>query len=146
MHAPTWQSLRGLVESVGRDAALGQVTLVNDLPPGLDVYADPLISRVFFNLVDNAVRHGRCITTIRFAVEERNGETIIACEDDGEGVTPAEKERIFEHGYGKNTGFGLTISREILDITGIGIREVGEFGRGARFEMTVPPGAYRRTG
>lgn len=120
--------------------------LVNDLPFGLEVYADPLIAKVFFNLVDNAVRHGGGITTIRFAVEEQDGEAIIVCEDDGEGVPPAEKERIFEHGYGKNTGFGLTISREILDITGIGIREVGDAGRGARFEMIVPPGVCRRTG
>ena len=56
------------------------------------------------------------------------------------------REAIFDLGYGKNTGFGLAISREILDITGISIREVGEAGRGARFEMTVPPGVYRRTG
>ena len=146
VHAPAWQALRELGEGAGRDAALGHVTLVNDLPFGLEVYADPLIAKVFFNLVDNAVRHGGAITTVRFAVEELDGEAIIVCEDDGDGVPPAEKERIFEHGYGKNTGFGLTISREILDITGIGIREVGESGRGARFEMTVPPGVYRRTG
>lgn len=146
VHAPTWQTLRELGEGAGRDAALGEVILVNDLPFGLEVYADPLIAKVFFNLVDNAVRHGGGITTIRFAVEEQDGEAIIVCEDDGEGVPPAEKERIFEHGYGKNTGFGLTISREILDITGIGIREVGDAGRGARFEMIVPPGVYRRTG
>ncbi len=146
VHAPTWQSLRGILDGVGRDATLGEVTLENDLPSGLEVYADPLIAKVFFNLVDNALRHGGNITTIRFAVEERGDEMTIVCEDDGDGVPLAEKDRIFEHGYGKNTGFGLTISREILDITGIGIREVGEPSRGARFEMVVPAGVHRRTG
>ena len=146
VHAPTWQNLRELGDSASQDAVLGEGAIVNDLPFGLEVYADPLIVRVFFNLLDNAVRHGGGVTTIRFAVEERDGEPIIICEDDGEGVAPAEKETIFEKGFGKNTGFGLTISREILDITGISIREVGEAGRGARFEMTVPPGVYRRTG
>jgi signal transduction histidine kinase len=55
----------------------------------------------------------------------------------------AEKEKIFERGFGKNTGFGLAISRDILDITGITIRETGEPGRGARFEITVPQGMWR---
>ena len=53
------------------------------------------------------------------------------------------KERIFERGIGRNTGFGLAISREILDITGLGIRESGEAGRGARFEVTAPKQVYR---
>lgn len=50
---------------------------------------------------------------------------------------------IFNLGFGKNTGFGLAISREILDITGITIRETGEPGKGARFEIIVPNGEYR---
>ena len=54
-----------------------------------------------------------------------------------------EKIKIFERGFGKNTGLGLTISREILEITGITIQELGEPGAGARFEMTVPKAAYR---
>jgi len=37
----------------------------------------------------------------------------------------------------------LIFVREILDITGITIKETGEPGKGARFEMTVPKGAWR---
>jgi len=57
----------------------------------------------------------------------------------------AEKERIFERGYGKNTGLGLFIAREILAISGIGIVENGRYLRGARFEIIVPKGGYRWT-
>ena len=57
-----------------------------------------------------------------------------------------EKERIFERGYGKNTGLGQFLAREILAITGITIAENGEPGRGARFEITVPKGQYRSAG
>jgi signal transduction histidine kinase len=46
-------------------------------------------------------------------------------------------------GFGKNNGLGLALSREILSITGITIKETGEPGKGARFEMTVPKGMYR---
>ena len=146
VRAAVWQDLRALVESAGTGAMPGQVALKNDLPAGTEVFADPLIVKVFFNLIDNALRHGGRITAIRFALEERNGDGIIVCEDDGDGVVREEKERIFERGFGKNTGFGLAISREILDITGITIKETGEPGTGARFEMTVPKGAYRITG
>jgi len=68
------------------------------------------------------------------------------CEDDGAGVPPGEKEKIFMWGFGKNTGLGLTLSSEILNITGISIRETGVPGAGARFEITVPAGAYRFSG
>jgi signal transduction histidine kinase len=89
------------------------------------------------------VRYGGKITTIRFSVQESADDHIIVCEDDGDGVPADEKEKIFKRGFGKNTGLGLFISREILDITGISIRETGEPGKGARFEMMVPKGAYR---
>ncbi len=141
--APTWLDIRTLVDSAAVQAPLGTVTVINDLPAGMEVFADSLIERLFYNLMDNAARHGGTITMIRFSVQEREGSRIIVCEDDGNGVPAAEKERIFERGFGKNTGFGLTISREILSITGITIIENGEPGLGARFEMTVPKGGYR---
>ena len=99
--------------------------------------------QVFYNLIDNAVRYGGKISTIRFSFEERNGKQILVCEDDGDGVVAEEKERIFDRGFGKNTGMGLALSQEILSITGIKISETGEPGKGARFEMLVPKGAYR---
>lgn len=46
-------------------------------------------------------------------------------------------------GFGKHTGLGLYLSKEILGITGISIQETGEPGLGARFEMVIPKGAYR---
>ena len=142
VQAPLWQDVRILVNTAEEAAVLGQVTLFNDIPPGKEIFADPLIAKVFFSLVDNAIRHGGKITSIRFSFEEREGDRIIVCEDNGDGITTREKGKIFELGYGKNTGFGLAISREILDITGITIKETGEAGKGARFEITVPKEVY----
>ncbi len=141
--APVWLACRTLVDKASKEAPLGKVIVKNDLPSGMEIFADPLIARVFYNLMDNAVRHGGKISTIRFYVQERDGNQIVICEDNGNGVPTEEKEQIFEQGYGKNTGLGLTISREILFITGITIAETGEPGKGARFEMTVPKGGYR---
>lgn len=143
---PVWHDVRTLAHTVAQEVPSGQITLENDLPAGMEVFADPLIAKVFFNIVDNAVRYGGKLTTIRFSVENRNDDKIIVCEDDGAGVAVSDKEKIFERGFGKNTGLGLALSREILHITGITIVENGEPGKGARFEMTVPKGMYRVTG
>ncbi len=146
VNAPLWQDCRTLVDTAAKDAPLGRIIVKNDLPVGQEMFADPLIVKVFYNLMDNAVRYGEKITTIRFYALESGDDHIVVCEDDGNGVAVEEKERIFTRGFGKNTGLGLTLSREILAITGITIKETGEPGTGARFEMVVPKGAWRIVG
>jgi PAS domain S-box-containing protein len=143
---PAWHDCHTLVDTATRQAPLGRVMVKNDLPAGTEIFVDPLITKVFYNLMDNAARYGGKISIIRFTLEERNGDRIIICEDDGNGIPAEEKKRIFERGYGKNTGLGLAISREILDITGITIRETGEPGKGARFEIVVPKDRVRFNG
>ncbi len=141
--APVWQDIRSLAESAAKEAPLGRITLNNNLPAGAEVLADPLIVKVFYNLMDNAVRYGGKITYIQLSVDGKHDEPVIVCEDDGNGIPAEEKEKIFERGYGKNTGLGLFLTREILNITGVTIRETGEPGNGARFEITVPKEAFR---
>jgi PAS domain S-box-containing protein len=109
----------------------------------IDVYADPLILRVFLNLLDNSLRHGEKVTRVRLLCEEVDQGVCLVYEDDGIGIPYAKKERIFEHGFGRQTGFGLFLAREILAITGLSIRETGVPGEGARFEIVVPRGLYR---
>lgn len=110
----------------------------------VEIYADPLTTRVLSNLLDNSVRHGGQVSSIRIWTEEGpGGDLVIFFEDDGKGISDEEKEKIFRYGYGKHTGLGLAISRDILSITGITIQETGKSGEGARFEIHVPHGAWR---
>jgi len=146
VNAPVWQVCRTLIETAATQATLGNVRVKNDVPAVFEVFADPLIVKVYDNLMDNAVRHGGEISTIRFSVKDCDDDQIVVCEDDGVGVPAEEKEQIFERGFGKNTGMGLFLAQEILSITGITIHETGEPGTGARFEITVPKGAWRKTG
>lgn len=143
---PAWQDSRALVANAAKEIPLGHTIVKNELPADTEVFADPLIRKVFYNLMDNAVRHGGKITTIRFFMEEGDDVHLIVCEDDGLGIPGEEKERIFERGFGKNTGMGLFLSREILAITGITICETGEPAKGARFEIIVPDGTLRHGG
>jgi PAS domain S-box-containing protein len=143
VNAPVWQDVNTLVDTAAKQAPLEKIILRNDLPARTEVFADPLIVKVFYTLMDNAVRHGGKITTLRFSIQESGNTHIIICEDDGDGILVEEKEKIFEQGFGKNTGFGLFITQEILSLTGITITETGEPGTGARFEILVPNSRFR---
>ena len=109
----------------------------------IEVYSDMMFERTFYNLIENSVRHGERVTTISVSDSETENGLVLVVEDDGVGIPDNEKEIIFERGFGKNTGYGLYITREILDLTGISIRERGTFGKGARFEIIAPVGAFR---
>ncbi|HIJ07687.1 PAS domain-containing sensor histidine kinase, partial [Methanocalculus sp.] len=111
---------------------------------GYRVLVDPMIERVLYNLMDNTIRHAKGASRVEIRCEERDGQLAIIWEDDGPGVPDEQKEWIFERGFGKHTGFGLFLSREILAITGITIVETGEYGEGARFEILVPEGAWQK--
>jgi DNA-binding response OmpR family regulator len=142
----TWQNVRTLVNNSLKHISLGTVKLDSAIPPDVNLYADPLIEKVFSNLIENAVRYGgRSITTIRFRYECNNDACTIICENDGTGIPADEKEKIFSYGFGKNTGLGLFLSREILTITGITIKETGDPKTGARFEITCPRATIRIT-
>lgn len=103
-----------------------------------------MLEKVFFDLLDNSLRHGGHVTDIRVFAYESDTHLIVVWEDNGTGIPENEKEQIFERGFGKNTGLGMFLVREILLLTDITIRERGVYGQGARFELMVPGGAFRR--
>jgi len=123
---------------------LGSVTLSVETD-GVEIYADRVIENVFFHLIDNATRHGGKTSMIRFFCEESFEELLVICEDDSFGIPPDAKETIFNRQLVQNSGLDMHLSREIMSITEISIRETGTFGKGARFEIRVPEGAYRFT-
>ncbi|WP_319579025.1 PAS domain S-box protein [uncultured Methanospirillum sp.] len=141
---PTWQVLEGLFSFRAIQGLLSGIRLTLDLG-GVEIYADNMLEKVIYNLVENSVRHGKNLTRISLSSHEESGTMMIWYEDDGGGIIPEEKEKAFEKGFGKNTGRGLFLIREILSITGITITENGIFGTGVRFEMVVPAGIWRFT-
>lgn len=144
VHAPVWQNVQQCIGRAARELDLTGIVLTLEKIEGVEIFADSLLQKVFFNLIDNSLRHGgHALEKIRFSFHETDNGLAIRYEDDGEGIPAKERTLIFERGYGKNTGFGLFFIREILDITGIAIRECSEPGSGARFEILVPRGQFR---
>jgi PAS domain S-box-containing protein len=113
---------------------------------GTEIFADPMLEKVFANLFGNSVMHGERVSRITVRCEPAGNDLLITVEDNGIGIPLDEKQNIFRKGYGKNTGFGLFLAREILAITGITIHETGRHGSGARFEITVPKNGFRPCG
>ncbi len=144
MKSPSWQDVSAAVRRGAELQDLVHVTIYLDTE-GLEIYADPMLEKVFFSLIENAVRYGGSLTRITFSSQEDEGGLLLVCEDDGTGIPAEQKEAVFSLGVGQNTGYGLFLVREVLAITGFSIRETGEPGKGARFEIRVPHGAFRRS-
>lgn len=110
------------------------------LPPvDLD---EALIRQAVMNVLINAtqvLKEGGTVTvTSRVGPQ---GEAIVSVEDDGPGIAPADRERIFEVFFssrGGGTGLGLPIAARIMQAHGGSIAVESEIGKGARFILTLP--------
>jgi PAS domain S-box-containing protein len=145
IRAPAWQSLDDVFKGVMQMLDLSNVSISMDTK-GVEVLADPLLQKVFYNLIDNSIAHGGKISSISLKDFEVDDRLEIVYEDNGVGVPSDSKNTIFKMGVGHNTGLGLYLSREILRTDGMDIVEDGVEGKGARFRITVPKGNYRFPG
>ena len=137
-----WQNVNDSLRQSCENVDLKGVTL--DISTNkLEIFADPWLNKVFFNLIDNTLRYAERVTKITVLYHESEDGLDLLFEDNGIGIPSGEKEKIFERGYGKNIGYGLFMVREILAITDLTIRETGEQGKGARYEIHVPKRYYR---
>lgn len=144
VNAPQWQDVTEQIRSAASQLPLEEIIFDILLPP-VQVYADALIEKVFYNLIENSLRHGVHVTRMSFSFEETKNGAVITYRDNGIGISLDDKDKLFRRGFGKHTGLGLFLSREILSITGITITETGEPKKGVCFEIHVPKVSYRVT-
>gem|GEM_PF-1838755 len=138
-NAPCWIRISEELKALRQDRMFENLEIIDE-SNGIELYADPLFSKVLYNLADNSLRHGGDLCKIRVYSPEYG---TLVVEDDGKGIPSDMKERIFDKDVGNNTGLGLFLVREILSITDISIEETGEPGKGARFVMHVPYNCFR---
>ena len=137
-----WQPLQKVIREVTSCLLLPGVS-VRPWVERLEVFADPLLDRVYSNLIENSARHGETVSEVIITYQLQDDGLVIYIEDDGVGIPGTEKEKIFEYRPGGEGGLGLFFVREVLSITNMTIRETGTPGEGARFEIHVPPDGYR---
>ncbi|MBI4376357.1 MAG: hypothetical protein HY549_07900, partial [Elusimicrobia bacterium] len=105
------------------------------------------IGQVLLNLAGNAAKYSPEKGEVLFRVEKGDGEVLLSVEDQGPGIPPEHRERIFEKFYRiekaenrqgpKGTGLGLTIARSIVEMHGGRIWVESESGRGSRFRFSL---------
>ena len=122
--------------------SLSGIEIVNDCS-GVNVMSDSLLDTLFYNLIDNSIKHGERVSKIGIYCKTGKDELKLVYEDDGIGISEAEKELIFNEGYGKNTGLGQYMIKKMCEVYGWNIQETGKQGKGAQFTITVPKGKYQ---
>ena len=136
--------LRELVEEVGGTLPArvnGEATWRNSLDPGIEITADrEQLYRVLANLGQNAIEAGA--TRVEVSAERANGSLRIAVSDDGPGLTPRARERLFQPFAGSSraggSGLGLAIARELMRAHGGNIKLERSTGEGSRFALELP--------
>ena len=106
----------------------------------LGLFVDPMLEKVFYNLVDNSLRHGGKVTEISLSYHDDGDNVVMVYEDDGTGIPTDKKQAILDERSGR---YGMRLVKEILQINGISIKETGSYHKGVRFEMTVPKERFR---
>jgi PAS domain S-box-containing protein len=108
---------------------------------GLTVLADSFLRQLFYNFIDNTRKYGKKTTAIRVHYEKtKQDELQLIYEDDGIGISTENKSKLFIEGFstGGSTGFGLFLSKKMIDVYGWVIQETGKPDKGARFVITIP--------
>ncbi len=125
--------------------SLGTIEIVNECQ-GLEVMADSLLKQHFYNFLDNSLKHGEKVTRIRLHYTKDGGGVKLFYEDNGVGVSEADKPKLFHEGFttGKSTGLGLFLIKKMVEVYGWTITEEGEPGKGAKFVITIPKDSQKK--
>jgi PAS domain S-box-containing protein len=127
-----------LKESVALFSGALNVEVINECH-GLVLLADSFLRQLFYNLIDNSLKHGQKVSRIRVRFEKVDQDKLIVVyEDDGVGVPEVNKRKLFKEGFSTGgSGYGLYLIRKMVEVYGWAIREDGEPGVGAKFIMTI---------
>ena len=126
-------------EAVALFPNMSGIQVIND-SLGLVVVADSLLRQIFYNLIDNSLKHGKVVTQIRLHYIREQDQIKLYYEDNGIGVPMDNKQKIFAEQFTTNggTGLGLSMIRKIMEVYSWTIEETGAPDQGVRFEITIP--------
>lgn len=137
-HLPAW-----LAEWIDSGEA-SEDELELEAAPGLHVHADPTQLQVLLrNLIDNALRHGGRPAQVRIELTQRAQQIVLAVDDLGPGLAPAESTRVLDPFYrapgsrADGSGLGLSIVARIAELCGADLQlRPGARGAGLRVELS----------
>jgi PAS domain S-box-containing protein len=103
------------------------------------VMADDGLYSIADNLLNNAVKHGRC-KNVRVATEWEKDKVVVRVEDDGIGISDENKSRIFNEGFhsGEGQGLGLFIVASLMERYGGNVEVKDNEPTGTVFVLKFP--------
>ncbi len=113
---------------------------------------DGPLAQVFRNVIENALSFSSAGSEVHVSMRAQDGFAVVTIDDQGPGIPEENLEVIFRrfytsrplaHGFGKNSGLGLSISRQIIDVHGGRIHAANVMAgdgqvTGARFTVELP--------
>ena len=136
---------------------IGQAYRAQQLPASYQTELDPQLppvnvdrdamAQVVLNLLHNAVKYTGEEKRIRVRARRAGRNVAIEVEDNGPGVRPHERKRIFERFYRaddllsrqtEGTGLGLAIAKKIVELHGGRIELDSKVGQGSTFRVILP--------
>ena len=124
-----YTSLADVYASVAEDA--GQALVREFDPRGESMIAGDknLLTQMYANLIENAIRHCPPGTVIRLAIETTEGSVVTRVEDNGPGIPQGEHDKVFQRLYRleksrttPGTGLGLSLVKAVADLHGGDVR------------------------
>lgn len=116
-----------------------------ELPKQLYYGSETLLSQVWINLLDNAIKHSPVGGVIHIGIQNTENAIIISISDHGDGMTPEMQKHIFEKFYqGDNSrqaegnGLGLALVKRIVDLCQGSVTVKSVPGEGAEFSVWLP--------
>jgi signal transduction histidine kinase len=126
------------------------LTLATDLPDRLPARANPdHLAQVLGNLVSNAIRYTPAGGTVSVRAERQPADLLVSVTNTGEGIPPADLERVFERFYRVEksrdrarggAGIGLAIVKQLVEAAGGRVGAESSAGS-TRFWFTLPAGS-----
>ena len=143
MEAPTeWQSLEGILQSAIDRSVNGSRRVTMDLGSH-KIFASSAADKAFAALVSGVAERSRSGALINVKARRSDFGLTVTISADGSGVPEGAKESLFDQAGPCVCGRSLCLARELLESSGISVREVGIPGRSTVFEIHVPVLRYR---
>lgn len=137
-----------VLDDLSQRAAERETVIENRIPSFIQVKADAdRIQQVFFNLTENAIKYGKPKGIVTLAAKPIENRIEVSVSDDGPGIPPEARNRIFERFYRVDrarsretggTGLGLSIVKHIVQAHGGEVWVKSEMQQGAIFYFTIP--------
>ncbi len=133
------------IESLMPRAAAGNIRIAADIQPGVHVPGSaPLLKRLCYNLLNNAIGFSSAGTTVTVTLKENADSLDLTVGDEGPGISESDQDKIFERFYqvdqsrSAGIGLGLPLVKWVVHLHGGSIEVTSELGQGSRFRVTLP--------